>query len=305
MKMNLEKKEKRSGVKMTFEAFKCTKNFYGFLKNVLYPNIIEKNNDAVIVVCGKERIGKSELALRIAYDLNKASFFNEDGSANVNNIAMNGKEYRYRISKSNKGDVIIFDEAGTSLYTRDAMTPENKMINKKLMVCGYKNLVHLLCLPDYFSIDKMIRKHRIKFLIKVVSKGKFFVYSRKKAMKIGEERDWKAAYSSSRGYWSHSFVDDDFKKFMKAYRDKEQKHKDEYMADGIDEEDFITEKKSDTNEIDIPGGKLFSVREVAKQLKVTPDTIRKWSQKGKIKSYKVGGQTRVPEQEILNVIRGA
>lgn len=224
------------------QAFHATKGFYEWLKNSFYPKITSGNTDGVIVVCGAERSGKSEWCLRTAYDLHKEQFF-KDGNICVENICMDGRQYRNRLSNAQMGDVVIFDEAGTAMYSRDAMTPETKKINKKLMVCGYKNLLHFLCLPDFFSIDKNIRKHRVKLLIKITERGKFLIYNKKKALKIGMEGSWNAATTSARGWWGHNDRDEDFIELEKAYRAKEKKYKDAFMAEGADDDDDSIEEK--------------------------------------------------------------
>lgn len=47
---------------------------------------------------------------------------------------------------------------------------------------------------------------------------------------------------------------------------------------------------------------LYTVKEVAEYLKVKPDTVSKWVQKGKLKSFKIQGALRIKEIDLIEFI---
>jgi len=49
---------------------------------------------------------------------------------------------------------------------------------------------------------------------------------------------------------------------------------------------------------------LFTVKEVADKLKVTPPTVYRLQGEGKIESYKVGGSIRFSQKQIDNYLEG-
>ena len=47
---------------------------------------------------------------------------------------------------------------------------------------------------------------------------------------------------------------------------------------------------------------LYTIKEIAEYLKVKVDTVNKWIQKGKLKSYKVAGTVRVTETDLKEFV---
>jgi len=193
-----------------------------------------ENEDSIIVIAGGERKGKSTLALRIVYQLCKKQFFHH-GKPDVDDISIEGKGFISWLRHSEKM-AGVFDEAGTAMYTRDAMKPIVKMINKRLMVCGYKYLFIILCLPSIFDLDTHVRNRRINCLIQITKKGDFVAYNRKGAIAIGKSKDWRAAKPLTYGHWNNQPMDADYQKVVDLYRIKEKRHKDAYMAGDLDDE---------------------------------------------------------------------
>lgn len=133
--------------------------------------------DFFVVVVGKERRGKSTLAAQLGY-------YMSDGKMPIENICMDMEEFTSALQRANKGDVIIFDEAGTNLYSREAMTSINRMLTKAFMISGLKNICIILCIPSYFSLDSYIRTHRIDLLLFIPKRGYLKAYSSKRAKEI-------------------------------------------------------------------------------------------------------------------------
>ena len=133
--------------------------------------------DSFFVVCGKERRGKSTLAAQLGYYVSGGKLTNDQ-------ICETLEQFLDALNKSKKGDVLIFDEAGTNMFSREAMSSINRTLVKAFMISGLKNVCIILCIPSYFLLDSYIRNHRVDLLFYVPKRGKFKVYSSKRAKLI-------------------------------------------------------------------------------------------------------------------------
>lgn len=133
--------------------------------------------DAFIVVCGKERRGKSTFAAQLGDYISGYKLVNDQ-------ICETLSQFLDALKNSHKGDVIIFDEAGTNMLSREAMTSINRTLVKAFMISGLKNVCIILCIPSFFLLDSYIRNHRVDLLFYIPKRGKFKVYSSKRAKLI-------------------------------------------------------------------------------------------------------------------------
>jgi hypothetical protein len=137
----------------------------------LYWNVVYNEIDAIFVITGRERFGKSMLSMIIwAYlDHLRKEWGLQPTIDLEKKMAYVPEDYAKNIDKSDgmPGDVVSYDEAGTGMYNRESMSRSNIDLNKILMTCGYKNLVHLLTLPNFFALDKEVRARRVAALFVV------------------------------------------------------------------------------------------------------------------------------------------
>jgi excisionase family DNA binding protein len=239
-------------------------------------------NDCILIITGLERSGKTTLAHRILYGLEPGQLWDGE-KAIINDTLVNGSTYLNWLATSNKR-IGIFDEAGTSLYSREAMNTTNKSINKKLMVCGYKNLFQILCLPSFFDLDTNVRNRRLSALIFITEQGKFLAYDRMSAIKIGRAKSWKVARPCSRGWFRIKPDTDEFKAIMTKYREMEKKEKDKYMSEGLDFKSPLED--------------CIGTTEASKKLNVSQNTIISWIKNNKIQSFKIGKSYKIPINEV-------
>lgn len=134
--------------------------------------INEEDMDYVLVVTGRERIGKSTLALQIAKMM--------DPKFQVDQMVFDIPQLYNKVYQLEKGQAVVIDEGATSFFSRESMRDDNIEGVKLLTVMGERNLFVILCVPSFFIIDKYIREHRVSALIKVVARGKFQFYSKQK-----------------------------------------------------------------------------------------------------------------------------
>jgi len=166
----------------------------------LYWNVVFNEIDAIFVITGRERFGKSMLSMVIwAY----LDYLREGWGLNAtididNKIALVPEDYANLIDKAEglPGDVVCYDEAGTGMYNRESMSKGNRDLNKILMTCGYKNLVHLLTLPNFFALDKEVRSRRVAALFVVTAHPRKCKFEGDGQVYTKLEKGWFRAYSA-------------------------------------------------------------------------------------------------------------
>lgn len=100
--------------------------------------------------------GKSWAMLSLAELLDR----NNDGETrfSIDRVAFSASRFQELMTiKWPKGTVVILDDAGLALYSRDAMTTINKILGKTFQSHRYKNLIILLSLPVFTFLDSGIR----------------------------------------------------------------------------------------------------------------------------------------------------
>ncbi|HMA69857.1 MAG TPA: hypothetical protein VKN74_08280 [Candidatus Mcinerneyibacterium sp.] len=131
---------------------------------------LKKDYDALMVITGKEGVGKSHLMLNIL------DYYNP--KAKISDISLNKNDFRHNIRFQPRYGNPVFDEAGDGLFSREAMTSFNREIVKLYMAIRGRNLFTILVLPDFFDLDSFFRKHRVRFLIEVYKRGRFKLWDR-------------------------------------------------------------------------------------------------------------------------------
>lgn len=211
--------------KKTKIYFKDAKGRFIAYLDLLKKRINKLDYDCFIVVVGKERRGKSTFAAQLGY-------YMTEGNIDVSDICMDAEEFTSKLQSSIKGGVIIFDEAGTNLYSREAMSSINRMLTKAFMVSGLKNICIIICIPSFFSLDTYIRTHRVDLLCYVPKRGKFKAYSTKRAklisLKGAKMKNMNVVRPNEVGWFRKDWPD---KELYEEYHKKEVKYKMGYIKD--------------------------------------------------------------------------
>lgn len=157
----------------------------GYLKNKLdnIKIILEKNWDALIIIDGKERSGKSTLGLTTATYLYP--------SFNQNNIAVDSEDAVRKLEILPNKSVLMLDEGSMIFSSKDAMSKAQKKIIKILNVIGQKNMVFIIVLPSFFDLNRWIATDRARFLLHAytdhaLTRGRFSYFGTKKLKKLYE-----------------------------------------------------------------------------------------------------------------------
>lgn len=144
----------------------------GRLKNQLDTNVfpdLEKNDkDAVFIVDGKERSGKSKFTdylgayastvLKVPYG--------------IDSFCMNPQSFRDKIIQAKPKSIIIYDEAHKGMASARSLSEINNILKDLMMEMGQKNLFVVLVLPTFFLLDKYAALFR--------ARGLFHIYELKK-----------------------------------------------------------------------------------------------------------------------------
>ncbi len=127
--------------------------------------------DVVIAITGREGVGKTTLALEIAFAIDPT--FSLDA-----NILFNPEtdDLVKKIFSLPPGSVILVDEAIKTSYKRRFATETNIVLNQIYTLCRKQKKISIFCMPRFFDFDEFFRNHRIRFWIHVFERGKAAIF---------------------------------------------------------------------------------------------------------------------------------
>jgi len=113
---------------------------------------LEKGENFVGILTGKTRSGKSFSALRLCYEI--------DPNFTVDNVVFSTKEFMELLDsgKLKRGSMILWDEAGVGISSREWYSLLNKSLNYVLQTWGHQNIGLILTVPDFSMVDSQTRK---------------------------------------------------------------------------------------------------------------------------------------------------
>jgi len=124
----------------------------------------KQNKNLLGAFVGETGSGKSYAAIRMGEVLNK-NFTNEK-------IFLDPKKFlKYCKNKATKGDVLIMDEAGVGLPSREWWSESNKVFNYVTQTFRKENLIVLFTLPHLGKMDKQSR-NLLHVVFPMVKQGK-------------------------------------------------------------------------------------------------------------------------------------
>ena len=143
-----------------------------WLIDYLVKRIRENNKNFVGIFTGNPGSGKSYSALRLAEVLSKQ--FNRKFS--VDNVVFRAADFIDLLSHADRlkrGDVIIFDEAGTgeAMSSRNWNSIQNKLVDSAVQTFRFKNLYVFFTTPLDSFVDSHARKlFNARFVTKSINK---------------------------------------------------------------------------------------------------------------------------------------
>lgn len=225
------------------------------------------DEDLCIIIVGKPRRGKSTLAVQVAE-------FMTDGKLTIDDICRSASEFAKQLKQAQRGEVVILDEAGLVLNSKEAMKPDNIELVKVLQTCGFLGSCMVFCIPNYFELERHIRTHRVDLLLRITKKGEYLAYSGKQARLIGIEKSWRKVHAIEPGKFNRNFPE----RLLEPYIKKSNELKVQ-MLDQVAKRDG-----------------LLSVAQYIRKTGWNENTVYKWIKSGKIKSQKIGGRQYIAEE---------
>jgi len=138
----------RRGINMKYKL-----SYPAFLNYVI--SRIEDNKNALINLAGATGIGKSWAALWMAQELSKKQGL----TFNPKNICFRGSTFLERINTEQPaGSVIIFDEIGVSMGSRQWQSELNRLLSFLLQTFRYRRYIILFTLPSIGMLDTHARQ---------------------------------------------------------------------------------------------------------------------------------------------------
>jgi len=161
------------------------------LDNKVIPDLKKRDKDAVFIIEGKERVGKTKFS-----DILAAYVSSKLGTKyNLSNVCMSPQEFRNKIMSANKRQPVIYDEAHRGMASARALSEINNILKDLMMEMGQKNLFVLINLPTFFLLDKYAALFR--------ARGVFHIYERK----------------GRRGFWVYFNERNKLKLYMKGKKE--------------------------------------------------------------------------------------
>jgi len=157
----------------------------GYLQSNLdhvYHNVTRNDFDSFIVITGREGFGKSTIAAQIATFL--------DPTYNIDRCCFTAEQFEEACITAKKFQAIVFDETMGYLSSRGAMSKFNRGLIKIMSEMRSKNLFVILCIPNFFELDRYPAIHRSTGLIHVYKRGGFGSYdynTKKKLYLVGKK----------------------------------------------------------------------------------------------------------------------
>ena len=138
----------------------------------IWKKVHKENNDWFGVICGREGSGKSTLAIQIASVV--------DNDWNPSKLLYSPENLPELLRNAKKGDCLVLDEGNLFLFSREAMGGGNKLMVKLMALMRQLNIIVLVCIPNYFTIDSYLRDHRLHGVINIPKKrGRYMCYNDK------------------------------------------------------------------------------------------------------------------------------
>lgn len=177
-----------------------------WLRTVLSRQL--SNLDTLLAITGEEGVGKSTLALQLAYRF--------DDSLSTDQIHFDAPSFLADGGNRPSGSTIILDEAFEGAFNRRSMSHESVGFVQFLGEARALEHTMIVCFPRWANLDDYLANHRVAYRIRVPSRGTAKVYE----MKTNPFADHATAYPVKRTSFAFGPFDDVAPDLWEAYMDK-------------------------------------------------------------------------------------
>jgi len=206
-------------------------------------------------------------------------------------------EMRAGLDKADNVDnSILIDEGGISLFSRESLTQSNKILAKTFMVQRFLNVHVCICIPHFWSLDTLVRNHRINTLIIITKRGKYKAIvgqGIKILNKLGKKDTTKPLQALPIPYkyfWEGDFYKDFPKNIDNAIYDK---HKFKHI------QDFLAEVSAEAKSM-----KMYSFKQLEKDFGLTKEDMMMEQEAGRIKCRKIGKNWFIDKKDYKKLFFG-
>lgn len=135
-----------------YEKFKTTK--IGKLAGIIRERLWLQRKNALVSIYGEPGSGKSLSAVTLAKLI--------DDRFSLDFLVFTPDEFLSVLDEAERGNVVIFDEAGVGLPAREWQSLQNKLLGYVLQTFRYQNICVIFTTPHVSYIDKQVR-HLINY----------------------------------------------------------------------------------------------------------------------------------------------
>lgn len=223
---------------------------------------IRQDWDWPVVVSGYEGTGKSTMAFVLCKKV--------DPEFTIDSVVFDHKALCQRLATYPKYRAILLDEAGQSLFSREAITAVNREIVKALMMVRARNLFFVMCIPNFRWLDSYVREHRTRTRVEVYTLGGargWADFYRPIRDRFKPTTFWKPLYT----YRFQQIDSDEWREYEKRKLEVVEKALigEEAKNNGFEITDHIRARVLRENAI-------WSYKKIGETLGKAPNTIRKW-----------------------------
>jgi len=248
----------------------------------------QPRRDHFLVVTSKEGSGKSTLAAQIASLV--------DPSFNANRVFFEPGKWFDFLSKAEPGQACQLDEGNLFLFSREALTGNNKRILKIMALMRQKQTLTIICVPNFWTMDTYVRKHRVDCTYYISKPGKFIYLNEFGTKYMGDKGSAKQSLSGLHFKPDVHYFGSNIADFPACISPED------YSSKKLDNfQSLIDDAKKDltANLVEKKVAEPFyGLIEASKILNLNRGTVSKMLRSGEIKARKYGVRWRIPESEL-------
>jgi len=188
----------------------------GILKDILdsQKKYLKRDYDLFLLIDGREGYGKSTFASQIATYL--------DPTYNLDRCCFTIEQFEKAVVTAKPHEAIVFDETMGYLASRSALSKFNKRLVKIFSEMRSRNLIIILCITNFFEMDRYAAIHRAEILFNIPKRAMFKAYCYHKKKKM---------YINGKKYYTYTESPDFYGPFVKYFPlDKESYEKKKQKA---------------------------------------------------------------------------
>lgn len=251
---------------------------------------LNNNDDHFTVLVSREGQGKSTLGMQLASWTSPETFSLKYTCYNSHDYLTLLKKVAEEKETSNTEEkkTLFLDEAALDLFSREAMTLNNRWLSKAFFTQRFLNCHVILAIPNFFMLDSIVREHRVRTLISILSKGHYKGITGAGINVINQNGTKYHKQINSIPIPDGHFWTGNFNK---------------PFPNNIDQAEYDKHKLSniksflDTAQEESLGIKMISATKVAKEIGVASDTIVNGIKKGAYEGKKIGDKWFITKQQ--------